>query len=149
MGFNCYYPIEVKEMELEKRKTDVRELQDKAFSMFQEAKDLVNKERKEEAIQIYIELIEILNTLRWSNVTKKIQEAIKELRSSESTPESKDEQTPVTLEVVKVPASRPILKVHSQSLKEFELHYRNRLELLVLEQGNFLYTDFRFFHLQL
>ncbi|TFG20413.1 MAG: hypothetical protein EU530_03370 [Promethearchaeota archaeon] len=107
--------------EIEKRKTDVRELQDKAFLMFEQAKTLVNENKKDEAISVYLELIKILNILRWANVSKKIQEAIRELQSSPL----EEISIPNIQEDVKTeeeePASSP-LRGHVLSLKEFEMY---------------------------
>jgi len=111
--------------EIQKRKTDVRALQDKAFQMFQQAKILVNDNKKEEAIAVYIELIEILNLLRWSNVSKKIQEAIQELRQSISEeisqPVIKEEHVTQERTIESEPTA-PLFRSHTQSIKEFELY---------------------------
>ncbi len=116
------------ENEMEKRKTDVRELQDKAFFMFEQAKTLVNDNKKEEAISVYLELIKILNSLRWSNISKKIQEAIKELQKTPVEEliipieqEVKVEQPKPIEKSVEQPV-KPILRSHVLSLKEFEMN---------------------------
>ena len=108
--------------EIKKRKIDVRKLQDQAFLMFEQAKTFVNENKKDEAISVYLELIKILNILRWDpKISKKIQEAIRELQS-----------TPV--EILNLPVEReeaplveeepapPILHGHVLSLKEFEMY---------------------------
>jgi hypothetical protein len=112
---------------IEKRKTDVRELQDKAFLMFEQAKTLVDQNKKDKAISVYLELIEILNTLRWSNVTKKIQEAIRELQKS-----SEEELGPVVKEtkeekIFEKPKELSVLRGHALSLQEFE-YYKKQEE---------------------
>ncbi len=106
---------------MEKRKTDVRELQDKAFLMFEQAKTLVNENKKDEAISVYLELIKILNILRWANVSKKIQEAIRELQSSPL----EEPSIPNVQEDVKTQEKGPDLpnlRGHILSLKEFEMY---------------------------
>ncbi|MBN2156310.1 MAG: hypothetical protein JW776_09715 [Candidatus Lokiarchaeota archaeon] len=111
--------------DVQKRKSDVRELQDKAFLMLQQAESLVNEDKKEEAITIYLELIDILNELRWTNITKKIQEVIQELRESiteEISIPIKSEDTTVVEEKSQLETPRRLYRTQNQSLKEFELH---------------------------
>ena len=114
---------------MEKRKTDVRELQDKAFLMFEQAKTLVNDDKKDEAISVYLELIKVLNILRWPNVSKKIQEAIRELQKAPAEnfaiPVVQEDELPQELEQ----PPKPALRGHTLSLKEFEMYKQQELNI--------------------
>jgi hypothetical protein len=122
--------------EREKRKTDVRELQDKAFLMFQQAKTLVNENKNDEAISVYLELIEILNILRWPNVSKKIQDAIRELQIAPGEEleelEKSEESDQIEEQIVEEKPHKMTFRGHAQSLKEFEM-YKQQEESIQLE----------------
>ncbi len=111
---------------MEKRKTDVRELQDTAFLMFENAKKLVDEDKKDEAISVYLELIKILNKLRWTNVIKKIQEAIRELQKTPdrevSTPTQEEIQVQQPKQEFIKKTVTKVFKGHVLSVKEFEFY---------------------------